>query len=294
MKNSFEEKLEQVKQQSSKEITPQAAVSSNSDIFSFVNPVEVVDIPSKGKFYPDGHPLKDKESVEIRQMTAKEEDILTNKSLIRKGIVIDKLIESLLVDKNIPVQSLLVGDKNAIMVATRIAAYGAGYDVVVGCQECGSKNVISIDLTKIKIRETSQILEDASKSEVLSYDQLENGNIVLQLPKTKWNVECRLMTGDDERIILSVLENKRKFDPSAELTVSEQIKIIISAINGANDPELLAKAVDVMPAYDAKCLRNTYQKLIPNVTIEKKFTCSSCLQEQELEVPFTQEFFWPK
>jgi hypothetical protein len=291
MKNSFEERFEQIKQQPSKE---PALVNSNSEIFSFINPTELVDIPSKGKFYPEGHPLKDKESIEIRQMTAKEEDILTNKSLIRKGIVIDKLIESLLVDKNIPVQSLLVGDKNAIMVAARIAAYGAAYDVTLNCSECTSKNVVTIDLTKVKVRETSQILEYASKSDVLSYEQLENGNIVLELPKTKWKVECRLMDGSDERIVLSILENKRKIDANADLTVSEQLKIIVSSINGVVDQEILNKAVDSMPAYDAKCLRNTYQKLIPNVTIEKKYTCSSCEVEQELEVPFTQEFFWPK
>ena len=227
-------------------------------------------------------------------MTAREEDILTNKSFIKKGIVIDKLIESLLLDKSIPIQTLLVGDKNAIMVAARIAAYGPLYDVTLNCQECSVKNLVSIDLTKIKVRETSEILDYASKSEVLSYQQLESGNIILQLPKTKWTVECRLMDGDDERLILSIIENKRKTDPSAELTISEQLKIIVSSINGVVDRDTLNKAVDIMPAYDAKCLRNTYQKLIPNVSIEKKYTCSSCAEEQELEVPFTQEFFWPK
>jgi len=293
MKNSFEERLEQLKQQPSKE-SVEIVAGNNTDIFSFVNPIELVDIPSKGKFYQEGHPLRNKESVEIRQMTAKEEDILTNRSLIRKGIVIDKLIESLLVDKSIPVQSLLVGDKNALMVAARIAAYGASYDVTIGCEECSNKNVVSIDLTKIKIREVSQILEYAQSSEVLSYEQMENGNIIVQLPRTKWKVECRLMDGSDERMILSIMEAKRKNDQVAELTISEQLKIVVSAINDVRDQEILNRAVDAMPAYDAKILRNTYQKLIPNVAIEKKFVCSSCEKEQELEVPFTQEFFWPK
>ena len=291
MKNSFEEKLEQVKQQAGEVSAP---ASNSQDIFSFVNPIEIIDLPSKGRFYDEGHPLRNHDTVEIRQMTAKEEDILTNRSLIRKGLVIDKLIESLLVDKSIPVQTLLVGDKNAIMVAARIAAYGADYDVMLNCGNCGSKNVVGIDLTKVKVRQTEEILEYAAKSEVLNYQQLENGNIVFQLPKTKWTVECRLMDGNDERAILSILENKRKFDSNADLSVSEQLKMIVSSINGVTDHETLHKAVDVMPAYDAKCLRNNYQKLIPNVTIEKKYTCSSCLEEQELEVPFTQEFFWPK
>jgi len=292
MKNSFEEKLEQIKQQASESIP--ATVSNSQDIFSFVNPIEIIDLPSKGRFYDENHPLRNCDTLEIRQMTAKEEDILTNRSLIRKGLVIDKLIESLLIDKSIPVQTLLVGDKNAIMVAARIAAYGADYDVMLNCNNCGSKNVVGIDLTKVKVRQTEDILKHAANNDVLNYQQLENGNIILQLPKTKWIVECRLMNGNDERSILRILEDKRKFDNNADLSVSEQLKIIISSINGITEAETLHRAVDVMPAYDAKCLRNNYQKLIPNVTIEKKYICSSCTEEQELEVPFTQEFFWPK
>ena len=102
------------------------------------------------------------------------------------------------------------------------------------------------------------------------------------------------MDGSDERMILSIMEAKRKTDQIGELTISEQLKIIVSGINDVHDSDILHRAVDAMPAYDAKILRNTYQKLIPNVAIEKKYVCSSCEKEQELEVPFTQEFFWPK
>jgi hypothetical protein len=93
MKSNFEERFEQLKNQAGKDLIPQAA--QQEGLLSFVNPTEVVDLPSKGKFYEEGHPLKDKDYIEIRQMTAKEEDILTNKTLIRKGLVIDKLVLSL-------------------------------------------------------------------------------------------------------------------------------------------------------------------------------------------------------
>lgn len=293
MKNSFEERLEQARKTSSNEVVVQQAIN-NENSLSFVNPTEVVELPSKGKFYPEGHPLRDRDFVEIRQMTAKEEDILTNKSLIKKGLVIDRLIESLLLDKSIPVATLLVGDKNATMVAARIAAYGPTYDVSVGCQECGGKNVVGIDLTEIKIRESSQIFEEVGSNELLNAEQLQTGNIVIKLPRTGWTVECRLMDGTDERKILSLLETKRRTDPSAELTISEQLEIIVSSINSVTDQVMLKQAVAAMPAYDAKHLRNLYQKMIPNVAIQKKFVCRSCAEEQELEVPFTQEFFWPK
>ena len=90
-------------------------------------PTEIVELPSKGHFYINGHPLSSGK-VEIKYMTAKEEDILTSENLIRQGTVIDKLLESLIVDKSIKVDDLLTGDKNALMVASRILAYGKDYD----------------------------------------------------------------------------------------------------------------------------------------------------------------------
>ena len=115
---------------------PTPAVSQPS--FSFVTPTEMVDLPSSGKYYPQGHPLCDKSSVEIREMTAKEEDILVNRSFIDKGIVLDKLLASVLVDKSIDPQSLLTIDKNAILLATRISGYGASYPVRMQCADCDS------------------------------------------------------------------------------------------------------------------------------------------------------------
>ena len=291
MRNNFEEKLEQLKNNSNKDPIPK--ISNENQIFDFPNSTQMVDIPSKGKFYPEEHPLKNKPFIEIKEMTAKEEDILTNKSYLKKGILINKLIESLLVDKSIDVSTLLVGDKNAIMVAARINAYGASYDVTLDCTECGHRNLVNIDLNKISVRETPENLQDFKNGEINGADQLQNGNILLVLPRTKWVAECKLMNGKDEKLIVSLLESKKNKEDS-DITISEQLKIIISSINSVTDTEILERAIDAMPAYDAKALRTAYQKLIPNVVIEKNYICSSCEKEQELEVPFTQEFFWPK
>lgn len=291
MKN-IQEQLEQLREQASHN---QAAPTQNTSTLNFVTPTEIVELPSKGLFYPEDHPLHNKDSVEIKQMTAREEDILTNKSFIRKGLVIDKLVESLLVDKTINVNSLLVGDKNAIMVAARINAYGPSYDVVVNCLECGAKNMLGIDLLEITTRDTEKI--DAAKAEnpLLAHERLENGNVVITLPKTGWMATCKLLTGRDEKEVLSLLEGKKKlYGADAEVAISEQLYFILTSVNDVFDRETLKQVIGLMPAYDAKHLRNVYAKLIPNVAIEKKYTCSSCNGEQEMEVPFTQEFFWPK
>lgn len=294
MKNIFDEKLEQFKK-SSTQVAAEAVVSEKDSILSFVSPVDIVELPTRGIFYPEDHPLYNKEFIEIKQMTAKEEDILTNKSLIKSGLVIDKLIESLLVDKNIKVETLFVGDKNAIMIEARKSAYGPTYEVVASCRECSAKNILEIDLNEAMLRDHTRILDDLIINyldiEVSSYMQ---GKIFVRLPKTKWTVQCKLMDGQDEKLIFSILESKRKNGSNAELTISEQLKIISCGLNGHQNKELVESAIDIMPAGDAKTLRSVYQKLVPDIKIQKKFVCRSCIEEQEMEVPFTQEFFWPK
>lgn len=303
MRNNLEERFEQARNLNQSGdpapiITnlPPMSTGNNQQVGSvlnFVTPTELVDLPSKGLLYPEGHPLHGKDTVEIRQMTAKEEDILTNKTLVKKGLIIDRLIESILVDKTIKVDSLLVGDKNAIMVAARISAYGPTYDLVISCTECGSKNMQQVDLTSIETRDAATIDQQISSNEIL-HTRLDNGAIVVKLPKTGWYVECRLLNGGDEQRLLKFLENKRKTDAEAEITLMEQLMFIISSINTIYDTQTVLDAIKMMPAGDAKFLRSTYNKLIPSVQIVCKYTCSSCNSEQKTEVPFTQEFFWPK
>lgn len=300
MSNSFDERFEKLKAMAGS--NPAPAVATEQEVqqaqvshqpLSFVVPTEIVDLPSRGKFYPEGHPLKDKDTIEIKQMTAKEEDILTNKSFIKKGVVIDKLIQSLLLDRNLDATSLLVGDKNAIMIATRIGAYGPAYDVSIVCEECGTKNAANIDLSASEIYDAERIASETVGDIKYVHARLDNGNILIQLPKTGWYVECRLLTGRDEQKLLSLLENKRRFDPSAEITISEQIGSIVASINGIREESEILKAIGAMPAYDAKHLRKAYQKLIPNTKVMHTFVCSACYHKQEVEAPFTQEFFWP-
>jgi hypothetical protein len=297
MRNNLEERFEELRSTASQEVAPTVEAATEQQkgpTLNFVVPTEMVDLPSRGQYYPPDHPLHNKESVEIRQMTAKEEDILTNKSFIKKGIVIDRLLESLLIDKNIKVDSLLAGDRNAIMVASRVTGYGPDYGVSLLCQECGIKSSHEINLEEMVVRDSHIIQIDSENDEKLKHSRLENGNIVVQLPRTGWFVECRLLNGSDEKRLLSYMEAKRKKDPEAELTLSEQVMFIVDSINTVDDKKILIEAIYNMPARDAKHLRTIYQKLIPNVRIKKKYTCSSCFEEQDVEVPFTQEFFWPK
>ena len=112
---------------------PQVTQPADGGGFAFVVPTEFVELPSGGRFYADGHPLHGVESIEIRQMTAKEEDILTSRTLLKKGVALDRVIKNIIVDGRVDPDSLLVGDRNAIIVSMRVSGYGNDYTTKVAC-----------------------------------------------------------------------------------------------------------------------------------------------------------------
>ena len=147
-------------------------------------PTEVIDLPSKGKVYPESNPLS-KGSIEIKYMTAKEEDILASQNLIRKG-VLDKLFESIVVDKDVDINDIVVGDKNAILLATRVLGYGAEYQVEITDPFTGEQQPTTIDLSKIQTKE-------------VDFDKLNRENLYeFELPKTKKKIKFKLLTHKDE------------------------------------------------------------------------------------------------
>jgi len=250
---------------------------------NFVVPTEFVDLPSKGRFYPKDHPLYGKETLEVKQMTAKEEDILTSKSLIKKGVVLDRLLESIILDKSIKVDDLLVADKNAIVVAARIGGYGPEYETNVTCPSCEAKNKHVFDLLEEIERE-----EDEKETVQLS----DSGTFNVQLPKTGWTVELRALNSKDEKSILRSMESKGKNEKEA--TLSDQIKRMIVSINTIVDESVIDQAVASLPALDSRYLRKQYFLQVPQVDLKKTFSCTKCDYEGVLEVPITADFFWPK
>jgi hypothetical protein len=249
----------------------------------FVTPTSFVELPSKGLFYPDDHPLHKQETVEVKEMTAKEEDILTSQALAQKGLTIDRLLGSLLVDKSIKPNSMLVGDKNAIIIRARINAYGAEYKASITCPSCGEASKHQFNLGDIQEAET-EILEGV--------EILPNNNIMITL-SNGWAVECRMLVGKDETRLVQESERKKKKKlPESPLT--DLLNLIIVGVSGHSDRETVKKAVAFMPAKDTRFLREAYQAVIPNVDMTQEFACSECQHEEDMEVPLTAEFFWPK
>jgi len=251
----------------------------------FVTPTEFVELPTKGKFYPEGHPLHNEEVIEIKYMTAKDEDILTSRSLLRKGLAIDRFIQNVIVNKNIKIDDLFVGDKNAIIVASRINGYGQEYETRVTCPVCNESSENTFDLGETK---TNSIDLDNC-----SHKHVGSGQFVIKLPKMKVDVTVRLLTSADERRITQIQERARK-QKLPEKNLTTQFKLFIVSINENNDSAVIDSLIQNMPAADSRYLREEYKKFVPNIDMKQWYSCAICGNEAEMEVPFTTDFFWPK
>jgi hypothetical protein len=252
---------------------------------SFPTPTELVDLPSEGRFYPENHPLHNKKEIEIKYLTAKEEDILTNTSFLKKGVAIDRLLKSIILDTRIDPDTLLVGDKGAILIAARNNGYGNIYEANITCPFCAEGFNHQFDLDEIKPLPGSP--EEAGASIT------NNKTIKITLPKTKFELECKFLTGlDDKR--LSQIQEKKKKHKLPETFLTDQMKLTIISINGITDGDQISKCVETLPAVDTRWFRTVYKKSTPGMDTVFSVECPACGQTQEVDMPLRAEFFWPK
>tara|TARA_R100000008_G_C3570705_1_gene161919 strand:+ start:198 stop:1061 length:864 start_codon:yes stop_codon:yes gene_type:complete len=250
----------------------------------FVTPTEFVELPTKGELYPESHPLHGQETVEIRYMTAKDEDILASKTLLKKGIAVDRFIQNVLVDKKVKVEDLIIGDKNAIIVAARITGYGSEYEAKITCPACMEVSDQSFDLDEVGVL-------DAAETDEIT--RTTNNTFLVTVPKSGVQVEFRPLTSKDELHLSQMTENKRR-KKLPESLLTDQLKQFIVSVNGSEDRSHINQFINSMPTLDSHFLRTAYRKAIPNLDLIQTFTCQACSYEADTEVPFTAEFFWPK
>jgi|10_taG_2_1085330.scaffolds.fasta_scaffold02000_3 hypothetical protein len=266
--------------------TPQAA--ANTPAFNWATPTEFVKLPSGGMFYPAGHPLHNVDMIEIRYMTAKEEDILTSRSLLKEGLALDRMLQNLFIDSSIQVGDLLVGDKNALLVAARRTGYGAMYDTKVECPSCNVTDEFSFDLEDPPINNFREAIE-SDNGVTLTDDQ----TFVITLPMTEVAVECRLLFGSDELALAKQAERKSKRKQD-DTTTTDIFRAYIVSVNGDPSPIMKETLIQNMPARDARYLRRTYVSFVPNIDMTQNYVCTNCGHEADMEVPLGVDFFWPE
>lgn len=246
---------------------------------------EPVDLPSKGLCYPKSNVLSSG-VVNLRYMTAKEEDILSNQQLIQKGVVIDKLLKALIAD-DINYDELLIGDRDALIMAARILGYGASYDVELQCNHCGEKLVKTIDLFSLKDIE----IDTALLNDINEYQ--------FELPKSKKVITFKLLTVAADKLINEELKaintlNKKINKKDADTTeLTTRLKHVIIAVDGKKDQKIIRDFVDNMLAFDSLAFRKHLKLITPAVNRDIEYICDACDCVNTTSLPMTVHFFWP-
>lgn len=245
-------------------------------------PTEWIDLPSEGFFYPESSPLSSGR-IELKCMTAKEEDILTSQNLIKKGIVLDVLLAALIVNPTIKLDDILLGDKNAIFIAARRLAYGDTYPVKVQCPKCDKENEFEVNLSLLKNKQF-----DFSK-----YQRGVN-KFTFTTPVTNKTLVYKLLTHADEQLIDVELKGLSKLSKTGNVPeMTTRLKYTILSVDGVEDKATVRKFVDNMPARDSIAFRKFINENKPDIDLTFDFKCSACEHTERMALPLGVDFFWP-
>ena len=244
-------------------------------------PTEEVTLPSKGLLYPKTS-LLSKGVVEMKYMTAKEEDILTNQNYIKNGTVIDKLLESL-VKGNVDLNEMLTGDKNAILVAARILGYGADYSFNYPHPESGEMEEVTVDLTEANDKELNEGLMINGKNE-----------FEFELPFSKASLTFKLLTQADEKRIDDEIKGLKKINKQSSTELTTRLKHIISSVNGDYTTKTIREFVDnKFLARDSRPFRNYALNIMPDINLDFDLVFSDGAISSDVSIPIGVGFFWP-
>jgi|TARA_B110000977_G_scaffold151352_1_gene192074 hypothetical protein len=247
-------------------------------------PTEVIELPSQGKAYPEGHPLS-KGTVELKYMTAKEEDILASQNLIRKGVVLDKLFESVVVEDGLDINDIFVGDKNAILLATRVLGYGADYEVEITDPSTLEPQKVIIDLSKVQTKD-------------IDFDKLNSMNSYeFELPTLKKTIKFKLLTHKDEVDINKDIQAMQRLSGKGDVPsqdVSTRLRYMIQEVDGNTERGFINNFVkNNLLARDSRALRNHVREISPDLDLTFQFTSDITGDTEALDIPFGTGFFYP-
>jgi hypothetical protein len=262
-------------------ITRQSSANNKPAAPTF--PTEIIDLPSQGHFYDPKSKLSSGQ-IEVKLMTAREEDILSSPNLLKKGLAIEKLLESLVVDKDINLDDLLIGDKNALIYSIRRLAYGDSYGPLeITCPKCSNVSKQNVDLSEIKYKE-------------IEFEKYPRGinEFEYVLPKSKLTIKFKLLTAGDEKMIERDIEGFAKLKKESSSEITTRLKYMITSINGDTDKSKIKSFIDnQLLAMDSSAFRQYTKNFSPDVDSRFEYSCQECSHQERVAVPMTVGFFWP-
>ena len=249
---------------------------------AFRVPTEFVPLPSFGLVYPPNSPLHNLKEIEVRYMTAIDEDILTSRSLLRSGKAIDAVLKNCILDARINPEELLSGDKNALITFLRVSGYGPEYKVEIDCPSCEETSKYEFDLSQLEMK-------------TLDVEPIEQGEnrFHIQLP-TGTHIEFKFLNSAEEKEISDAQDRiKRSTNSPIDRNVTTRLKNTIISIDGNNDPSLINQYVDTLNVRDSRALRKYMEDNTPDIDMKQEFNCPHCGHRGEVDVPISVGFFWP-
>ena len=238
-------------------------------------PSEVIDLPSEGKLYPKEHPCSNGK-IEIKYMTAKEEDILTSQNLIKKGVVIDRLIDSLILTNGVKGDDLILGDKNAVMVAARILAYGPEYMCDIPSPDGGTINH-TFNLADCPFKKLP--------------DGITENKFKVELPISKKKVTFKLLTGKEEVLINEELKASEKVNAEIKPELTTRLRHTITSVDGDDSNATINNFVQNLLARDSMYLRKHIKEVTPDIELSQEIEIGG--ESVKVDIPMTVGFFWP-
>jgi len=248
----------------------------------FVVPRDFVMLPSKGVIYPIDSPLHGLEEIEVRHLTAQDEDVLTSRSLLRSGKALDAVLNNVILNKAVKADKMISGDKNAILTFLRITGYGPEYLVQIDCPSCGADVKHEFDLSTLSMRflDVSPIADGENRFEYT----LPSGN----------QIHFKFLTTEEENAISDQLEKAKKMTNSPfDSNVTTRLKHQLVSVNGDDNHATINQFVDVMSVRDSRAFRKYFDDIEPDVLMKQDFDCPHCGHRGEVDIPITVGFFWP-
>ena len=244
-------------------------------------PTQTLELPSKGYFYPETSPLSSGK-IELYMPTAMHEDILTNRNYIQQGTVIDKFLQAIIASK-IDYTELLVGDKNAIMIASRILSYGSNYTFKYTDPVSSQQEEVTVDLSDLKDKE-------------LDWDSINKGvnELEFQLPNSKKLIAFKVLNHKDESAIEAELKGLQKVNKNMSAEITVRLAHSIVAVDGDRDKKAIRDFIKVMPMRDSQELRKKMTESTPDIVMKFDFTRKNGEVVEGLSIPMTVDFFWPE
>jgi glutaredoxin len=254
---------------------------------SEINTKEIIKLPSRGKFYPKSHPFHNKEEIEIRLLTSRDEDLLTSKSALKSGEILNMLTKEILIDKSVDINTLLSGDRDAIMIYTRLLSMGTEYKAIATCKFCKTAKEYSFDLSEVPIKYSDAV------------PIVEGENLFSFTTPLGNKIDFSLITVQISKEISKDLEAKEKFNKkhsnfnAIETNVTTLYKHLIKSVNNNSDTAYINKYIDEMPVRESITFKKYIKQITPTVEFVSSFYCLECGElNEEVQLEFNSNFFW--